>query len=158
MLFWPKTGAPENNSDRECCWQHVIGQHPLSLVFVQKRPGAPGSSYFAWLPSVLGHFILCSFPVGYSTTRTDQHGQQEQFYSKIDKMLSFFCKQFWGQPVKRLSVWEILRSFVTPARTTTMSTERCIDCRQSRQLMSVWTEGVIIAELCDGYNKMICTT
>ena len=46
---------------------------------------------------------LCSFPVGYSTTRTDQHGPQEQLTAKfrpgvveIDKIFSFLCKQFWG--------------------------------------------------------------
>ena len=54
---WPKKGAPvlfdqkrmypENNSGRECCWLYLIGQHPLSPVFGQKRPGAPGNSYFA---------------------------------------------------------------------------------------------------------------
>ena len=47
--------------------------------------------------------ILCSFPMGYSTTRTDQHGLQEQIAAKfrpgdvkIDNILSFFCQQFWG--------------------------------------------------------------
>ena len=46
--------------------------------------------------------ILCSFPMGYSTTRTDQHGPQEQLTAKfrsgdveVDKIFSFFCKQFW---------------------------------------------------------------
>ena len=46
--------------------------------------------------------ILCSFPVDYSTARTDQHGPQEQLTSKFrrgdvegDKIFSFFCKQFW---------------------------------------------------------------
>ena len=68
VLFWPKTDVPENNSGREYCWPYLIGQHPLSPVFGQKRPGTPGNSYFAQLPPVFGH--LCSFPVGYSTTRT----------------------------------------------------------------------------------------
>ena len=42
VLFWPKTDVPENNSGRECCWPYLIGQHPLSPVFGQKRPGTPG--------------------------------------------------------------------------------------------------------------------
>ena len=50
---------------------------------------------------------------------------------------------------------------ITPAQTTrtygTMSTEGCIDCCQSRQLMAAWTEGVT-AELCDGYLKLNCAT
>ena len=107
--FWPKTDVPENNSGRECCWPYLIGQHPL--VFGQKRPGTPGNSYFAQLPPVFGHYmfrfwplyvpflaILCSFPVGYSTARTDQHGPQEQLTAKfrpggveIDNIFSFFC-------------------------------------------------------------------
>ena len=43
VLFWPKTDVPENNSGRECCWPYLIGQHPLSPVFGQKRPGTPGN-------------------------------------------------------------------------------------------------------------------
>ena len=60
VLFWPKTDVPENNSGRECCWPYLIGQHPLSPVFGQKRPGTPGNSYFAQLPPVLGHFMFLS--------------------------------------------------------------------------------------------------
>ena len=62
VLFWPKTGVPENNSGRECCWPYLIGQHLLSPVFGQKkRPSAPGYiSYFAQLPPVLGHFMFLS--------------------------------------------------------------------------------------------------
>ena len=59
VLFWPKTDVPENNSGRECCcWPYLIGQHPLSPVFGQKRPGTPGNSYFAQLPPVFGHFLF----------------------------------------------------------------------------------------------------
>ena len=58
--FWPKTDVPENNSGRECCWPYLIGQHPLSPVFGQKRPGTPGNSYFAQLPPVFGHFMFLS--------------------------------------------------------------------------------------------------
>ena len=60
VLFWSKTGVPENNSGRECCWPYLIGQHPLSPVFGQKRPGAPDYSYFAQLPPVFGHFMFLS--------------------------------------------------------------------------------------------------
>ena len=58
--FWPKTDVPGNNSGRECCWPYLIGQHPLSPVFGQKRPGTPGNSYFAQLPPVFGHFMFLS--------------------------------------------------------------------------------------------------
>ena len=51
---------PENNSGRECCWPYLIGQHPLSPVFGQKRPGTPDNSYFAQLPPVFGHFMFLS--------------------------------------------------------------------------------------------------
>ena len=49
-----------NNSGREWCWPYLIGQHPLSPVFGQKRPGTPGNSYFAQLPPVFGHFMFIS--------------------------------------------------------------------------------------------------
>ena len=113
MFFWPKTDVPENNSGRECCWPYLIGQHSLSRVFGQKRPGTPGISYFAQLPPVFGHFMfrfwpfyvpflanLCSFPVGYSTTRTNQHGPQEQLTPKVwsgeVEILSFSVNNFGG--------------------------------------------------------------
>ena len=100
MLFGQTQMYPENNSSgRECCRPYLIGQHPLSPVFGQKRPGAPGNRYFAQLPPVL--VILCSFPVGYSTTRIDQHGPQEQLTAKfrpgdveIDKIFSFSVNNF----------------------------------------------------------------
>ena len=60
VLFWPKTDVPENTSGRECCWPYLIGQHPLSPVFGQKRRGTPGNSYFAQLPPVFGHFMFLS--------------------------------------------------------------------------------------------------
>ena len=60
MLFGQKRMYPENNSGRECCWPYLIGQHPLSPVFGQKRPGTPGNSYFAQLPPVFGHFMFLS--------------------------------------------------------------------------------------------------
>ena len=60
VLFWPKTDVPENDSGRECCWPYLIGQHPLSHVFGQNRPGTPGNSYFAQLSPVFGHFMFLS--------------------------------------------------------------------------------------------------
>ena len=60
VLFGPKTDVPENNSGRECCWPYLIGQHPLSPVLGQKRPGTPGNSYFAQLPPVFRHFMLAA--------------------------------------------------------------------------------------------------
>ena len=60
VLFGPKRVYPENNSGRECCCPYLIGQHPLSPVFGQKRPGTPGNSYFAQLPPVFGHFMFLS--------------------------------------------------------------------------------------------------
>ena len=62
MFSWPKTDVPENNSGRECCWPCLIGQHPLSPVFGQKRPGTPGNSYFAQLPPVFGYFMFRFWP------------------------------------------------------------------------------------------------
>ena len=59
-FFGQKRMYPENNSGRECCWPYLIGQHPLSPVFGQKRPGTPGNSYFAQLPPVFGHFMFLS--------------------------------------------------------------------------------------------------
>ena len=58
VLFGQKRIYPENSSGRECCWPYLIGQHPLSPVFGQKRPGTPGNSYFAQLPPVFRHFCF----------------------------------------------------------------------------------------------------
>ena len=60
VLFGQKRMYPENKSGRECCWPSLIGQHPLSPVFGQKRPGTPGNSSFAQLPSVFDHFMFLS--------------------------------------------------------------------------------------------------
>ena len=62
VLFGQKRMYPENNSGRECCWPYLIGQHPLSPVFGQRRPGTPGNSYFAQLPPVFGHFLFRFWP------------------------------------------------------------------------------------------------
>ena len=83
VLFGQKRMYPENNSGRECCWPYLTGQHPLSPVLAKSDRVLPVIAtllsfhpFLAILCSVFGHF--CSFPVGYSTTRTDQHGPQEQ--------------------------------------------------------------------------------
>ena len=81
VLLGQKRMYPENNCGREClkknqttprpsehppvmgeknCWPYLIGQHPLSPVFGQKRPGTPGNSYFAQLPPVFGYFMFLS--------------------------------------------------------------------------------------------------
>ena len=138
MLFGHKRMYPENNSGRECSWPYLIGQHPLSPVLGQKRPGTPGNSCFAQLPPVFGHFlfrfwpffvpflaILCAFPVGYSTTRTDQHGPQEQLTARfgrggveVDNIFSFFCKHFGSNQLYPCLSGGYSRSFITPARIT----------------------------------------
>ena len=64
VFFWPKTSVPEFNSDRECCWPYLIGRHPFSSIFGQKRSDAPDySTLFSFHPFLA---VLCSLPVGYS--------------------------------------------------------------------------------------------
>ena len=69
----------------------------------------------------------------YSTARTDQHGPQEQFFLKqlltqqqnFDQVMTWRLTTFSHyfsvtiSGLIPLSVWGILRSFITPARTTT---------------------------------------
>ena len=105
VFFWPKTDVLENNSGRKCCWPYLIGQHPLSPVFGQKRPGTPGNSYFAQLPPVCGHFMFLSGGLldysNRSITRATRFFFKQvtaKFRSgdvEVDKIFSFFCKQFW---------------------------------------------------------------
>ena len=174
MLFWPKTDVPESNSRRECYWPYLIGQHPLSPVFGQKRPGASNYSYFAQLPPVFRHsvFRVWTYYVPFrSTTRTDQQGPQEQLTVKFRPVtwrmtnFSHFSLNNFGANHSPPCLSggcskALLHAFgltMTQTRTTTrrtgtykqMSTERCMDCRQNRQLMAGWTEGVP-AELCGG--------
>ena len=52
--FGQKRMYPKHNSGKEGCRPYLIGQHPRSPVFGQKRPGTPGNSYFAQLPPVFG--------------------------------------------------------------------------------------------------------
>ena len=112
MLLWPKTGVPENKSGRECCWPYLIGQHPLSPVFGQKRPVAPEYSYFAQLLPVLA--ILCSFSAGYSNrpTRSKEQltGKLRRCDVEIDTNSLFLLKQF-GYNHFPLPVWGMLRKF-----------------------------------------------
>ena len=94
MLLGQKRMYPENNSGRECCWPYLIGQHPLSPVFGQKRPGTPGNSYFAQLPPVFGHFMFLSgglLDMGHKNNKQQFRPSDVE----IDKIFSFFCKQFW---------------------------------------------------------------
>ena len=128
VLFWPKTYVPENNSGRECCWPYVIGQHPLSPVFGQKRPGTPGNSYFAQLPPVFGHFMFlsgglldCSNRSTWATRTNNSIFFSFELTAKfrpgdveIDNIFSFFCINNFS-----VSPSYTLPSFITPARTTT---------------------------------------
>ena len=144
MPFGQKRMYPKNQSGRECCWPYLIGQHLLTPVFGQKRAGTPGNSYSAQLPPAFGHFFvpfladLCSFLVGYSTARSNQHGWAPRtINSKFRPGDVEIDKQFWATFFLYSPVIP-LRSFITPAKpqpTSKMSTERYIDCRRSRQLM-----------------------
>ena len=96
VLFSQKRMYPKNHSGRECCWPYLIGQHPLSPVFGQKRPGTPGNSYFAQLPPVFGHFMFLSGGLLDCSNRSTW--EQEQLTAKfrpgdveIDNIFSFFC-------------------------------------------------------------------
>ena len=67
VLFGQKQMYPKNNSGRECCWPYLVGQHPLSPVFGQKRPVLPVIAtllsfhpFLAILCSVFGHFMFLS--------------------------------------------------------------------------------------------------
>ena len=107
VLFGQKRMYPENNSGRECCWPYLIGNtHYLPFLAKSDRVLPVIATLLSFHPflaifcSVLT--ILCSFPVGYSTTRTDQHGPQEQLTAKfrpgdeeVGSIFSIFCKQFW---------------------------------------------------------------
>ena len=147
MFFWPKTDVPENNSRIECCWPYLNGQNPLSPVFGQKRPGAPGSSYFAQLPPVFGHFMFrfrhCMFlsggPLDYLNRSTWVTRTINSKISpgdvEIDKFYHFSVNDFEANHLspclsQRCSE-ALLDAFglaITPTRTTTrtynkMSTE-----------------------------------
>ena len=106
MLFGQKRVYPENNCGRECCWPYTIGQHPLSPVFGQKRPGTPGNSYFAELLPVFGHFLFLSGGLlDYSNRCSEGLGAFRFFFKQltanfrpgdveVGKIFAFFCKQF----------------------------------------------------------------
>ena len=134
MRFGPKTGVPENISGREYCWPYLIEQHPLSPVFRQKRPGAPGNSYFAQLPPVFGHLMFRFWPFDV-TFRWATRLHDEQINTG---------NNFGGNQLYLCLSGGYSRSFMAPARTTTrtyskMSTGRCIDCRRSRRLVAEQT-------------------
>ena len=85
--------VPENNSGRECCWPYLIGQHPLSPVFGQKRPGTPGNSYFAQLPPVFGHFLFRFGPYDVpfrSATRPLEQINMGQNFAQVTWRLTIF--------------------------------------------------------------------
>ena len=100
--YWYEVGMLK--VPRRCCWPYLIGQHPLSPVSGQKRPGTPGNSYFAQLPPVFGHFMFRFWPF-YAPFRWAARlleqissGPQEQLTEnfaqvtmEIDNILSFFC-------------------------------------------------------------------
>ena len=139
MLFGQKRMYPKNNSGRECCWPYLIGQHPLSPVFGQKRPGTSGNSYFAQLPPVFGHFMFLSGGL------LDCSNRSTWFFFKqltakfrpgdveIDNIFSFFCINNFS--VSPSYTPPSLLHQPEPQPTSKISTERCIDCRRSRQLM-----------------------
>ena len=64
MLFWPKTGVPDHNSDTDGGWLFLIGQHSFSPVFGQNDRVLPIiATLLSFHPSLV---ILCSLLVGYS--------------------------------------------------------------------------------------------
>ena len=86
-----------------CRWPYLIDQHPLSPVFGQKRPDAPGNSYFAQLQPVFGYFMFRFWPFNvpfrWATRLLEQinvgHLEQRKFRPsdvEIDNFVSFFCK------------------------------------------------------------------
>ena len=113
MLFWSKRSVPENNSGREFCWRYVIGQHTLSPVFVQKRPGAPDYGYFALLPPFFGHFMFLSVEL-LEHTRTDpENNYSKQSHVEIDKFKTE-SRGDW----QNISLNNLLYKVNTSARTT----------------------------------------
>ena len=146
MLFGQKRMYPENKSGRECCWPYLIGQHPLSPVFGQKRPGTPGNSYFAQLPPVFGHFLLRFWPFyvpfRWATRLLEQINMGQNFAQvtwRLTKFSHFSVNNFGSSQLYPCLSGGYSRSFITPARTTTRTSTavrqrgRCIDCRRSRQ-------------------------
>ena len=126
MLFWPKTDVPENNSGRECCWPYLIGQHPLSPVFGQKRPGTPGNSYFAQLPPVFGHFFIRFWPYyvlfRWATRLLEQINMGQNFAQvtwRLTTFSHFSVNNFGSSQLYPCLSRGYSRSFITPAQTTT---------------------------------------
>ena len=97
VLFGQKRMYPKNKSGRECCWPYLIGQHPLSPVFGQKRPGTPGNSYFAQLPPVFGHLMFRFWPFYVAfrwATQLLEPINMDHKTRTINNILSFFCNNF----------------------------------------------------------------
>ena len=161
----------------EHCWPYLIHQHPLSPVFGQKRPGTPGNGYFAQLPPVFGHFMFRFWPfyVHFRWTILDCSNRStwatrtiflETIINstakfrpgddvEIDDIFSlFFCNNFGTNPPVCLGDnSEALLHQLEPQPTSKMSTERCVDCRQSRQLMAEHTNVLIFSPITGGCSE-----
>ena len=70
VFFWPKKGVPSYDTDRECHWPYLIGQHPFLAKIDRVLPSF--STLHSFYPFLT---ILCLFQWA---TRTDQHGPREQ--------------------------------------------------------------------------------
>ena len=81
VLFWPKTDVPEHNSDRNCSWLYLIGQHPFSPVFcVNDRVLPIIATLLSFHPSLV---ILCSILVGYSNRPVNDIGIFDRRFSPM---------------------------------------------------------------------------
>ena len=125
----------------------VVSDWPTPTIsrFWPKRPGTPGNSYFAQLPPVFGHFMFLS---GGLLDCLNRSTWTTRFFFKqltakfrpgdveIDNIFAFFCiNNFSVSPSFYTPPSFTLLHQPEPQPTSKMSTERCIDCRQSRQLM-----------------------
>ena len=149
MLFWPKTAVvPENNSGRECHWPYLVGQRPLSPFLAKSDRVLPtiatcsGPACFwpFYVPFWWITRLLEQFNTGHKNNCQQNFAQVTWRLIKI----SHFSSNNFGAnhlfPCRSGECSEaLLDAFglaITPARTTRrtyehMSTERCIDCRQS---------------------------
>ena len=87
MPSWPNTGVLKYKSGRKRSWPYLIGQHPSSPVFGQKRPGAPIPFYFAQLPPVVGHIL---FPFGrlLEQTSLDHKNRYHKNFARVTLRLA----------------------------------------------------------------------
>ena len=122
VLFGQKWMYPENNSGIECCWPYLIGQHPLSPVFGQKRPGTPGNRYFTQLPPVFGHFLFRFWPFNvrfrWATGLLEQINMGQNFAQvawRLTKFSHFSVNNFGSSQLYSCLPGVYSRSFITPA-------------------------------------------